>query len=116
MAQEIWTECDEKLIIHHRKRIDQGGLDPDEEGREERVTRELISNYVRLVAPQLYGDAEDAARERMERDLDDWPTLATALSLEAGIWTNDKNHFWGCGVATWRTDVIVQAIGFGDDQ
>lgn len=116
MAREIWIECDEKLALFHRQRIERGRLDPDEEARDETVTRDLLNYYVRLVAENLYSDTEEMARLRMERDLDDWPTLATALSVNAGIWTTDRNHFWGCGVATWRTDVIIQAIGFGDSQ
>jgi predicted nucleic acid-binding protein len=48
---------------------------------------------------------EDEARERSLRDPGDWPVVATALALTAGIWTND-NDFLGTGVATWTTDTL----------
>ena len=35
----------------------------------------------------------------------DWPVVASALALNAGIWTND-NDFLGTGVATWTTDTL----------
>jgi predicted nucleic acid-binding protein len=53
----------------------------------------------------IYAALEDEARERSLRDLRDWPVVATALALTAGIWTND-NDFLGTGVATWTTDTL----------
>jgi predicted nucleic acid-binding protein len=48
---------------------------------------------------------EDEARERCRRDPRDWPIVATALDLTAGIWTND-NDFLGTGVAMWTIDTL----------
>lgn len=39
------------------------------------------------------------------RDPNDWPAVACALALTAGIWTND-NDFLGTGVATWTTETL----------
>lgn len=55
----------------------------------------------------VYAAAEDEARARCQRDPTDWPAVACALLLNAGIWTND-NDFLGTGVATWTT-VTLQA-------
>ena len=53
----------------------------------------------------IYAALEDEARERSLRDPRDWPVVASALALNAGIWTND-NDFLGTGVATWTTDTL----------
>lgn len=48
---------------------------------------------------------EDEALARSVRDPNDWPAVACALALTAGIWTND-NDFLGTGVATWTTETL----------
>ena len=53
----------------------------------------------------IYAALEEEARERSLRDPKDWPVVASALALNAGIWTND-NDFLGTGVATWTTDTL----------
>jgi PIN domain len=47
----------------------------------------------------------DEARLRSLRDPTDWPVVACALALAAGIWTND-NDFLGTGIATWTTESL----------
>ena len=44
------------------------------------------------------------------RDLDDWPIVATALTLDCPIWTEDKD-FFGSGMPTWTTDRIHLFLG-----
>lgn len=53
----------------------------------------------------VYSAIEEEARARSLRDPDDWPVVASALVLTAGIWTND-NDFLGTGVPTWTTDTL----------
>jgi predicted nucleic acid-binding protein len=53
-----------------------------------------------------YAEYEDVARRRVPRDPRDWPTVALALALEAGIWTADTD-FLGYGVPTWTTDTLL---------
>jgi predicted nucleic acid-binding protein len=36
---------------------------------------------------------------------DDWPVLATAMTLSCPIWTEDQD-FFGTGVATWTSDRV----------
>jgi predicted nucleic acid-binding protein len=45
------------------------------------------------------------SRARSLRDVADWPVVASALALDAGIWTND-NDVLGTGVATWTTESL----------
>jgi predicted nucleic acid-binding protein len=42
---------------------------------------------------------------RIPQDPDDWPSVALALALDAGIWTEDRD-FFGSGLATWTTPVL----------
>jgi predicted nucleic acid-binding protein len=59
-----------------------------------------------LIGTEVYGEFEAEARERLSRrDPDDWPILAAAIALNCPIWTEDTD-FFGCGVATWRSDRV----------
>jgi predicted nucleic acid-binding protein len=76
------------------------------------VGEELVSACLAAVAANLsvldaaiYSALEDEARSRALRDPDDWPVVACALALSAGIWTND-NDFLGTGIATWTTESL----------
>jgi hypothetical protein len=46
------------------------------------------------------------SRPRIPRDPDDWPTVALALAVDAGIWTRDAD-FLGCGLPTWITETLL---------
>lgn len=63
---------------------------------------EAIEANVVVLDEAVYAAAEDEARARVQRDPDDWPAVACALTLAAGIWTDD-NDFLGTGVPTWTT-------------
>ena len=39
------------------------------------------------------------------RNIQDWPVVATALLFNCPIWTEDKD-FFGVGIPTWTTDRI----------
>jgi predicted nucleic acid-binding protein len=64
-----------------------------------------LRNRVSIVERRNYADREQEARERIPRDPDDWPIIATALALDLPIWTEDRD-FFGCGVATWITNTV----------
>ena len=67
---------------------------------------ESLQQVVQPVELDTYQGFEQEARQRLsERDLDDWPVLATALALRCPIWTEDRD-FFGTGVATWTTDRV----------
>ena len=65
-----------------------------------------IAHIVEVVDRSLYEEFEDRARGRISsRDPEDWPVVATALMLDAPIWTEDQD-FFGAGVATWTSNRI----------
>jgi predicted nucleic acid-binding protein len=66
---------------------------------------EWIEKIVDPVPLSAYAIWEQQARERIPRDPDDWPVVATALALDRPIWTEDRD-FFGCRVATWITNTV----------
>ncbi len=78
------------------------GFDPDPALR----VLDQIGRIVEFVDKSLYEEFEDTARSRIAtRDVADWPIVATALVLDAPIWTEDQD-FFGTGVATWTSDRV----------
>ena len=62
-----------------------------------------LARIFTAVDRSLYEEYEEAARARIGlRDEADWPVVATALLLEAPVWTEDQD-FFGSGVPTWTT-------------
>ena len=68
--------------------------------------RHLIETRLMSVAESVYIHLETEARKRIPRDPDDWPTVALALALSAGIWTQDCD-FLGCGCPSWTTETLL---------
>jgi predicted nucleic acid-binding protein len=65
-----------------------------------------VGRIVEIVDRTLYEEFEEPARSRIAvRDVDDWPIVATALMLNAPIWTEDHD-FFGTGISTWTSDRI----------
>lgn len=52
---------------------------------------------------------EDADRRLPANAKSDWPALAAALTLGAGIWSDDRD-FFGVGVPVWSTPNVRLAI------
>ena len=66
---------------------------------------EVVESNVVVIDAAVYAAVEDEGRARSVRDPRDWPVVATALALSAGVWTND-NDFLGTGVPTWTTESL----------
>lgn len=105
IPEQVWNEVQHELprritVFARRRPI----------GREaaENLTRlclAAIEANVAVVGEAVYSPLEDEARSRSLRDPKDWPLVACALVLAAGIWTRD-NDLLGTGVATWTTETI----------
>jgi predicted nucleic acid-binding protein len=72
----------------------------------------LLREKITVVTEDEYGRYEAEARDRIPRDPNDWPTVALALSLSTGIWTNDHD-FFGCGVPVWTTETLLTHLASG---
>lgn len=80
-------------------------LTPEEQRTLEEEALELYRSKVVVAPHEQYAPFEAQARARIPTDADDWPSVALALVLEAGIWTEDRD-FFGCGLSVWRTEVL----------
>ncbi len=69
----------------------------------------LVEAAVVIVPEEVYATVRDRAVTRLPRDPEDWPTVALAIVLDAGIWTADAD-FLGCGVPTWTTDSLMAEL------
>ena len=66
------------------------------------LLQELVK-IIQVVDELLLEDYQAIAKKLLrQRDVEDWPILATALLFNCPIWTEDKD-FFGVGVATWTT-------------
>jgi predicted nucleic acid-binding protein len=66
----------------------------------------MLARVVRTVEAELYEGQRVQALARIgDRDADDWPVLACALTFGCPIWSEDAD-FFGTGVATWTTQRV----------
>jgi predicted nucleic acid-binding protein len=63
-----------------------------------------IPTLVQRIEFDVYCEFESKARQRI-RDVRDWSVLATTLTLDCPVWTEDQD-FFGSGVATWTTNTV----------
>jgi predicted nucleic acid-binding protein len=65
-----------------------------------------LALLVQTISVSRYYDYEQEAKARIAiRDIDDWPIVALALTLNCPIWTEDAD-FFGAGIATWTSDRV----------
>lgn len=65
-----------------------------------------LKRLLQIVDKNFYQERADEAKQRIKnRDIQDWPVVATALILNCAIWTEDQD-FFGSGIPVWTTDRI----------
>ena len=97
-----FAEAEEHLPALVRRR----GGDP----RKALALVHAVAELVEILGNDIYGSFEAVARQRLNRrDPDDWPVLAAALALGCPIWTEDAD-FFGCGVATWTSNIVEEFL------
>jgi predicted nucleic acid-binding protein len=67
---------------------------------------EAVTANVVILEESIYSALQEEALARAQRDPRDWPIVACALALSAGIWTED-NDFLGVGLPTWTTQTLA---------
>jgi predicted nucleic acid-binding protein len=112
VAAPTWSEIQHEVGRRIDALVQHGRLTS---ARREEVLNDrlaLLTQSVIVVTVVEYGEHEAAARDRIPRDPNDWPTVALALSLGCGIWTNDQD-FFGCGVPVWTTETLLTHLASG---
>ncbi len=65
-----------------------------------------LKDFLQIVDASFYSEQKEEAKQRIKnRDINDWPVVATALTLNCPIWTEDQD-FFGTGLPIWTTDRI----------
>lgn len=66
-----------------------------------------LETIVQPIDLDLYVGMQKQALQRIaQRDANDWPVLACAMTLGCPVWTEDAD-FFGTGVAIWTTDRVA---------
>lgn len=105
LPEQMWREALREIPRRASAFGRHRGLSAGEiDGLSDRCLRVIALNCT-VVAEAVYSAWESRARERSIRDPSDWPAIACALALDAGVWTTDKD-FLGTGVATWTTETL----------
>jgi predicted nucleic acid-binding protein len=66
-----------------------------------------LESIVQRIDEEFYQGMRHEALQRIAiRDVDDWPVLACAMTLNCPVWTEDAD-FFGTGVPTWTSDRIA---------
>lgn len=113
IAQMAWEETRHELGKRIEKMV-------RKEVFSQAAGQSLLSNAITLaetkliiVPHEIYASWETIARLRIPRDPNDWFTVALALVLSAGIWTNDGD-FLGCGLPTWTTETLISHLSLSN--
>ncbi len=75
------------------------------QGIELDVQKFAPDSVIEVIPLTTFEHLEAVARRRIPRDPNDWPSVALAIALNAGILTNDHD-FLGCGCATWTFETL----------
>jgi predicted nucleic acid-binding protein len=97
VAEDQWSETQHELGRRVALLVAHARLTNEQAARIQQAIESLVDSQVIDVIPRgVYEHKEETARRRVPRDPDDWPPVALALSVNAGILTGD-NDFLGCG-------------------
>ena len=101
MADELAVELPRRVGAFVRRR----NLAPEVGRGLMAACAQAVEATVTVLDRAVYSAVETDARARVPRDEHDWPVVASAMVLAAGIWTHDHD-FLGCGMPTWTTDTL----------
>ena len=115
IAVPIWSEVEHEIDRRLKAMVQHGRLAPSRRDLVLTTTLTALAGHLTTVTDLEYGGHEAEARDRIPRDPNDWPTVALALRLGCGIWTNDQD-FFGCGVPVWTTGTLLTHLASGRAQ
>ena len=105
LPEQMWSEVQVELPRRIAAFVRRRSLAVDVGEQLAQLCLAAIEANIVVLDEAIYSAIEDEARARAVRDPTDWPVVAAALALSAGIWTNDDD-FLGTGVATWTTETL----------
>jgi hypothetical protein len=105
LAEQMWNDTEVEIPRRVGTFARARGLTPAVADHLVETAIAAVDSNLSVLDEAVYAAAEDEAKARCQRDPTDWPAVACALLLNAGIWTND-NDFLGTGVPTWTTATL----------
>lgn len=105
IPERMWDETKVEMPRRVRAFARRHALEPTVGGLLAARCIQAVEANVVVLEEAVYSAVEKEARARSLRDSADWPVVASAMALTAGVWTND-NDFLGTGVPTWTTDTL----------
>jgi predicted nucleic acid-binding protein len=110
VAEQQWDEAQHELSRRLGILESRVGLTAEQREVLERAISDLVEvRAIEIVPGDTYASLEQTATERVPRDRRDWPTVALAMALDAGILTGD-NDFLGCGCPTWTVETLSREL------
>jgi predicted nucleic acid-binding protein len=110
IAETQWDEARHELARRLERIRERRDISPQEVRSLLERALDLAAAVIQRHPEPIYRHFELIARRRVPQDQDDWPVVALALAIDAGIWTRDTD-FFGCGIATWSTEVLLAELG-----
>jgi predicted nucleic acid-binding protein len=110
-AQAASLITTDRLVAEARRRIDLGLKRPELNGVVDALIAEMTVVPIAALSTLLPGaeiPLRDAAASR-NGSIDDAHVLALAWSVDADVWTTDRD-FAGTGVATWSTPNLIRGF------
>ena len=105
LPEQMWGETKIELPRRISAFVRRRGLEPSLGAELTAACLTAVDANIVILDEGIYAALEEEARQRSLRDPRDWPVVASALALNAAIWTND-NDFLGTGIATWTIDTL----------
>ena len=106
IAEYTWNEAIYVLDRRFEGWVRGGRLGRDIADDVLRGTVAVFASRCTVIAEATYVMYEGEARRRIPNDPDDWHSVALALATKTAIWTLDQKHFFGCGIAVWKTNIL----------
>ena len=92
LPEQMWRETNVELPRRITAFVRRRGLEPRLGDELAAACLAAVEANVVILDEGIYAALEEEARDRSLRDPRDWPVVASALALNAGIWTNDNDH------------------------
>lgn len=105
LPEQMWAEAQVELPRRIGAFVRKRKLDKSIGDELVALAVSAVETNLVILDQAIYSALEEEGRARSLRDPHDWPVVACALALRAGVWTND-NDFLGAGVPTWTTGTL----------
>lgn len=91
LPEHVWVEVQHELPRRTAAFAQRRGISTPDANELVRLCLIAVEASVAVLEHAIFAPLEDEARSRALRDPNDWPLVACALAVAAGIWTIDND-------------------------